>query len=140
MRGKSTHLPQMKYFFGRGSSVVLLLLPIILVTRPLMYVAFWISEPAMEARAKAIMNEPYSNPCPGPARVGLYYVYFSKCPHGVAMYAFSPENIDVLRTNSLDRYVVRWDPSMFVYKPVPGDCDRYQSGRPLGGDWHIEGW
>jgi hypothetical protein len=101
----------------------------IVVVRPSMYVMFWITRPALEQIAAQMSAEPFPSPAPTPCRwIGCYWVVCCrKCPHGMAVYVASgPDD--------------PWRKPGFIYKPEPGECTKFQSGRPLWKHWHTEGW
>lgn len=102
-----------------------LIIPILVLFRPLMLVSFWISRPWMDATAKHVLAEPFNEPPRDRGVRGVYYVYgVRRCPHGVKIFVTS-------RWEFYDN-----DPGFF-YRDKTGPCSRFELGVPLGGGWYL---
>jgi hypothetical protein len=99
---------------------------VIMLTRPMLYAGFWLSKPWMDRDAQAVLAEPFSTPAWGNEGLrGVYVIsHRRRCPHGVKLIVKTPHS--------------RWDAGPgFFFRTEPGECHRFNVGRPLGGGWYV---
>lgn len=113
--------------------ILLIVIPLTLYVRPLLYVGVFISKPVLERRAAEIAKEPFSTPTAyGPEWVGCYYVVIGRCPHYISMTPVSVWSNDDYWPI---RQYTRWTPAI-LYRYDNGSCERH--ARHLWGPFDVQ--
>jgi hypothetical protein len=113
----------------RGVNLALIVFVVIVLTRPMLYAGFWVSKPWMDRKVQAILAQPFSIPvlADGGGPRGLYLVsHCKRCPHGVKIVLRSPNS-----------HVTYDQGPGFFFRTEPGECQRFNIGRPLGDGWYA---
>jgi hypothetical protein len=118
---------------------LLAIVPVLIVLRPTMYLCFLLMLSSLNRVAAQFEQQPFRDSLPEAQRwIGVAYVgEYQKCPHGFKVQLSTP---DWLPRQFAEENFWGERPPGFVYKPEPGECVKFRSGRPLWRHWHAEGW